>query len=103
MATAQIPSVGRIVHFVSAIKDPDDSTAAPLPVANLAALITAVNPVPEGATRTARKAAEKNQKVSLTVFAETKVTFRQNVEYDEAGTVPGTWHWPAPMPAEDGA
>ncbi|NGO66820.1 hypothetical protein [Streptomyces boncukensis] len=102
MATSQIPSVGRIVRFVSTVSDVPEGGTTPLPVTDLAAIITAVEPLPEGTTRSARKATEHPQ-VSLTVFAETGVMFRQNVEFDEAGTVPGTWHWPGPMPAEDGA
>lgn len=103
MATAQIPSVGRIVRFVSTVSDVPEGGRTPLPVTDLAAIITAVEPLPEGETRSARRAATDHPQVSLAVFAETGVTFRQNVEFDEAGTVPGTWHWPGPMPAEDGA
>ncbi len=78
MPNQQVPSVGRIVHFVYGDK-------------HLAAIIT--DPAFDDGERTTQ---------ALTVFPACEALYVTTAEYD-ASAKPGTWHWPEYVPAKDEA
>jgi hypothetical protein len=75
----QIPSVGRIVHFVYGDQ-------------HYAAIITAVATVQEG---------EIVGETWLIVFPPNQAPFTTRAQQDQFGN-PSTWHWPEYVPAKYG-
>ena len=74
MSEQQIPSVGRIVHYVSYGTPGGEYTSQ-----CRAAIVTEViNP----------------DLVGLAVLNPTGMFFNSQITHDESGTVGGTWHWP---------
>lgn len=83
MSGQQIPSVGRIVHYVS--------RATCDPVCR-AALITEVGDWPPGTDEAGRR--NIAVPVSVTVFLPDTQFCDQGVMQSEIGREGGTWHWP---------
>ena len=84
----QVPSVGRIVHYVSH-GSPDGTHPAG---EHRAAIITAVPPyiaLPDA-----------DQTVTLTVFNPNGFYVGAAAPYDPTAQVPGSWHWPEYVPAK---
>jgi hypothetical protein len=81
----QVPSVGRVVHYVSH-GSPDGAHPAG---EHRAAIITQTSPDPAPGTA-----------VVLTVFNPNGLYIGTWVPYDETGTKPGTWHWPEFVPSK---
>jgi hypothetical protein len=77
----QLPSVGRIVHYVAYGTPGGEYQAG----AHRAAVITEV--AGDGASNVAGV-------VGLCVLNPTGLFFNRNVPYDPTGAAPGTWHWP---------
>ncbi len=69
----QVPSIGRVVHFMYGIE-------------HFAAIIT--HPLVNA------------DEVALTVFPPNDAPFITNARYD-AGCAPATWHWPEFVPAKE--
>lgn len=78
MASNQVPSVGRVVHFVEQLPVPY------IGYAHRAAIVTQVHGPSESPLST----------VELAVFGPNGNTSQSLVEYDPTGQKPGTWHWP---------
>lgn len=75
----QIPSVGRIVHYV-AYGTPGGEFPAGV---HRAAIVTDVhNP------------GEPESVISLCAINPTGLFFNVGISYDATGALPGTWHWP---------
>lgn len=79
----QIPSVGRMVHYVAYGTPGGEYPAG----AHRAAIITDVhNP------------GEPTSVLSICVFNPTGLFFDVGIYHDPTGTQPGTWHWPEYVP-----
>lgn len=78
---AQVPSVGRVVHYVAF-----GTPGGEYPVgAHRAAIITQVH---------------NERYVDLCVLNPTGLFFNQSCECDAAGQKPGSWHWPEYVPEQ---
>lgn len=86
--TEQLPSVGRIVHYVAYGTPGGEYPAG----AHRAAIITQLDNVGLDGYRDAPE-------VSLCIFNPTGLFFTQRVPYDPTGEKPGTWHWCEYVPA----
>lgn len=82
----QIPSIGRIVHYVAY-----GTPGGEYKPEHRAAIITAVPLV---------GAPTDDPRISLCVINPTGLFFNVSVTFDEAGK-PGTWHWPEFVPPVD--
>lgn len=96
MSNEQIPSIGRIVHYVAY-----GTPGGEFPVgAHRAAIITEVDP-PEtvyagevDSEAINRELAARPRKIGLVVFNPTGQYFNRHCPYDETGTLAGSWHFP---------
>lgn len=86
--TVQVPSVGRIVHYVAYGTPGGEFPAG----AHRAAMITQVDNIGLGTF-------DERPEVSLVVFNPTGLFFNQCVPFDPSGETPGTWHWPESVPS----
>jgi hypothetical protein len=77
-ASPQVPSIGRVVHYVSY-----GTPGGEFPSTCRAAIITAVGRKKKGVAQ-----------VSLFVMNPEGVFLNQNVPYSEDASVGGSWHWP---------
>lgn len=77
----QVPSIGRVVHFVHGDQ-------------HCAAIITAVS------SRLRGSDGSDTEGQTLTVFLPMEQPFTTVAEHDEAGAH-ATWHWPEYVPAKD--
>lgn len=75
----QVPSIGRVVHYVAYGTPGGEYEAG----AHRAAIITA---------------APHQDRTSLCVLNPTGLFFKEDIGYDPTGTIPGTWHWPEYVP-----
>jgi len=82
----QVPSIGRVVHYVAYGTPGGEFPAG----AHRAAIITEVDakdtPI---------------MSVGLAVLNPTGLFFHRGVLMDPAGQQPGTWHWPEYVPAKE--
>lgn len=84
----QVPSIGRIVHYVAYGTPGGEFPAG----AHRAAIVTDVhNPD------------EPTSVLSLCVINPTGLFFNVGIYYDSSAQLPGTWHWPEYVPAKDEA
>lgn len=90
----QVPSVGRVVHYV-AYGTPGGEFAAG---AHRAAIITEVYYDPT----TLPTSTIDVSNVGLCVLNPTGQFFNQQVPFDATGETPGTWHWPEYQPPAKG-
>lgn len=84
-----IPSVGRIVHYVSYGTPGGEYTSE-----CRAAIVTEVPTYPEGDDR-------NGNVVGLAVFNPTGVFLNCELSYSQDTRVGGTWHWPEKVPQEE--
>lgn len=77
-----VPTVGRVVHYVShgTPVRPDGTQE--------------FTSQPRAAIITSAVESDGAYIVSLAVLNPTGMFFNEDVPYDESGTVGGTWHWP---------
>jgi hypothetical protein len=96
----QIPSVGRVVHYVAYGTPGGEYQAG----AHRAAIITEVffMPLPDiEEAGTGPHTSEINPEIaSLCVLNPTGMFFKDSLPYDPTGTIPGSWHWPEFVPAK---
>jgi hypothetical protein len=83
--TEQVPSIGRIVHWVTYGSPRGEYPSGE----HRAAVITEV--YQDGASGML-------QAVGLCVLNPTGQFFNRNVPYEASGTIAGTWHWPEHVP-----
>ena len=84
----QVPSIGRVVHYVAYGTPGGEFPAG----AHRAAIITEVPTPDEIATGTPADT------VGLVVFNPTGQYFNRRIPFDPSGQAPGTWHWPEYVP-----
>ncbi len=82
----QVPSIGRVVHYVAYGTPGGEYQAG----AHRAAIITDCLP-PDGLMLT----------VGLCILNPTGMFFGQGIPFDPTGQQPGSWHWPEYVPARD--
>jgi hypothetical protein len=82
----QIPSVGRVVHYVAYGTPGGEFEAG----AHRAAIITEVFFETVGGV--------DPTVASLCVLNPTGMFFKERLVFDPTGTIPGTWHWPEYVP-----
>jgi hypothetical protein len=83
----QVPSVGRVVHYVAYGTPGGEFPAG----AHRAAIVTEVNGLlPEK---------PDHYIVGLCVLNPTGMYFNREIVYDATGQTPGSWHWPEYVPA----
>lgn len=80
MASNQVPSVGRIVHYVAYGTPGGEYKAG----AHRAAIITEVYGPSDNPSNA----------VGLAVLNPTGLFFQSSITHDPTGQKPGTWHWP---------
>ena len=85
----QIPSIGRIVHYV-AYGTPGGEFPAGV---HRAAIITEVY-----ATPTREHPDHISTNVGLAVLNPTGLFFNRHIPFELTGQTPGTWHWPEFVP-----
>lgn len=87
----QVPSVGRVVHYVAYGTPGGEFPAG----AHRAAIITEVyaNPTREDPDHLSTD-------VGLCVLNPTGQFFNRHIPFDLTGQAPGTWHWPEYVPAK---
>ena len=85
----QVPSVGRVVHYVAYGTPGGEYPAG----AHRAAVITEVY-----ATPTPSNLDGVSTNVGLCVLNPAGMLFHRQVSQDITGKTPGTWHWPEPVP-----
>ncbi len=85
MASQQVPSVGRMVHYISYGTPGGEFPAG----AHRAAIITEIG------------YRDDPHEIGLCVFNPTGLFFNRNIPYDPTGQMPGTWHWPEYVPAKE--
>lgn len=83
----QVPSVGRVVHYVSH-GSPDGTFKS----AHRAAIITEVYADAEGVVATGI--------AGLCVLNPNGLYFQTSAIYDPTAQIPGTWHWPEYVPSK---
>ena len=91
----QVPSVGRVVHYVAYGTPGGEYQAG----AHRAAIITETfaRPDHELTGRDVRDTTDPTI-ASLCVLNPTGLFFKEKIPFDPTGTVPGTWHWPEFVP-----
>lgn len=87
--TNQIPSVGRVVHYV-AYGTPGGEFPAGV---HRAAIITEIYGPQES----------PSSSVGLCVINPTGLFFKASIAFDPTGQAPGTWHWPEYVAAKESA
>lgn len=97
----QVPSVGRVVHYVAYGTPGGEFPAG----AHRAAIITEVYflPLPEIVDDPVTKLLVSDidpSQAGLCVLNPTGLFFHRNVPFDPTGETPGTWHWPEYVPAK---
>ena len=103
----QVPSVGRVVHYIVIPPDiqvditpgrPQESAAseADFAGAHHAAIITEVYPVMMPGPGEPWEAT--TDRAGLAIFSPIGLAFVRHCPYDPTGTQPGTWHWPEFVP-----
>lgn len=80
----QVPSVGRVVHYVAHGSPNGEYPAGK----HRAAIITEVSPQPEPGSA-----------ASLCVLNPSGLYFARWCPYDASGALAGSWHWPEHVPA----
>jgi hypothetical protein len=88
MSDRQVPSIGRVVHYVAYGTPGGEFPAG----AHRAAIITEVLDGGPGIGI---------DSISLCVLNPTGMYFQRRVAFDSTGQTPGTWHWPEYVPPRE--